>query len=426
MMEVVEVGLYTLFEALSIVFCLHYLYGEKIHFDAITAIYILVDVVWMSIMQIFHLQHSWSLVFYFMVALYCGLEFGFSFKIILINNVLYMTILSGIQATIIMIFNIFLGIKRVGELDSVFINVIMLILVIGILKKCKLNKLSEILQSNEKIIVISLILVIVSTALFLVNYKQNIAFNVLYYVVLGVSILMIVVAAIDIGKHKIRMRETETELRLHKLYEQSFQNLITDICAKQHEFDNHINAIYSQHFLYKTYEELVEAQKKYCEEIINENHYNKLLSKGNPVILGFLYGKFLEIEKRKIKVLYKISIGNLDSRVPIYKMVELLGNLINNAIEAAEEKGTKEIRVVVLEEKDKIQIEVSNESEVINYKKIQEFFKKGYSEKGRNRGYGLYNVKKICEEYNIDIICENCAEEGTNWLKFGLSISKPL
>ena len=33
------------------------------------------------------------------------------------------------------------------------------------------------------------------------------------------------------------------------------KNLIDDICAKQHEFDNHINAIYSQHFLYETYDE---------------------------------------------------------------------------------------------------------------------------------------------------------------------------
>ena len=54
---------------------------------------------------------------------------------------------------------------------------------------------------------------------------------------------------------------------VHKLYEQSFQNLIDDIRARQHEFDNHINTIYSQHYLYDTYDELVEAQTLLYDEI---------------------------------------------------------------------------------------------------------------------------------------------------------------
>ena len=69
-------------------------------------------------------------------------------------------------------------------------------------------------------------------------------------------------------------------------------------------------------------------------------------------------------------------------------------------------------------------IEISNESEAIDEKKIKEFFKKGYSEKGRNRGYGLYNVGKICEEYGIAINCKNAKRENENWIVFKLVINK--
>ena len=80
----------------------------------------------------------------------------------------------------------------------------------------------------------------------------------------------------------------------------------------------------------------------------------------------------------------------------------------------------------MVERPELITIEVSNESEEIDYKRIQDFFKKGYSEKGKNRGYGLYNVKKICEEYGIAISCENKMIENKNWIVFGLLIKKPL
>lgn len=426
MIEIDEVGLYVLFEALSIVFCLHYLYGVKICFDWVTICYITVDVVWMSIIQLFQIEHYWSILIYPLIALYCGVKFGYNYKAIIVNNILYIAILSGIQATLAIIFNIILGIERVGELDSIFLNIVVLLLVVVVLRKCKLDKLSKVLQANDKIIMICLIVVIIIVSLFLYNYKKNITFNELYYTLLGISLLLIVAVSIDIGKNKMEAREAEAELRLHRLYESSFRDLIDDICAKQHEFDNHINTIYSQHFICKTYDELVDAQKKYCKEILNENHFNKLLSKGNPVILSFLYSKFLEMEKRGIDVTYKVNIEELDCNVPVYKMVEIMGNLINNAIDAVEINHKKKIYIMMVEEKDKICIEVSNQNELVDCKKINDFFKKGYSEKGKNRGYGLYNVRKICEEYGIAILHDNIVLEGENCLVFRLLINKPL
>ena len=282
------------------------------------------------------------------------------------------------------------------------------------------------LSSKEKLISISVAIVAISTALFLLTYKQDGRFSILYYAVLGIGIVLIAIVAVDIGKNRIKVHEAEAELRQYRLYAASFQNLIDDIRARQHEFDNHINTVYSQHYLYKTYEELVAAQKKYCQEIVSENRYNRLLSKGNPIILCFLYGKFSELEKRGIEITYKVAIEELEGGVPVHKIVELLGNLLNNAADAVKANGTFQINLTMIERPEAISVEVSNESEEIDYKRIQDFFKKGYSEKGKNRGYGLYNVRKICEEYGITISCENRIKESKNWIVFGLLIKKPL
>ncbi|MBD5499860.1 MAG: GHKL domain-containing protein [Lachnospiraceae bacterium] len=316
--------------------------------------------------------------------------------------------------------------EKPTELYSLAINAIMLGIVVTGLRKCKLKKLSDILNSKERLISISLLVTAVSAILFFLTSKQSNGFSILYYTVLGMCVILIGIVAVDIGKNRIKVHEAEAELRQYRLYAASFRNLIDDIRARQHEFDNHINTVYSQHYLYKSYEELVTAQKKYCQEITGENRYNKLLSKGNPVILCFLYGKFSELEKRGIEITYKVVIGELEGGVPVHKIVELLGNLLNNAADAVKANGTDRISLTMVEKPEAISIEVSNESEKIDYKRIQDFFKKGYSEKGRNRGYGLYNVKKICEEYRISISCENRMIENKNWIVFGLLIKKPL
>lgn len=426
MIEIVEVGVYALLEAVSIVVCLHYLFGEKLHFDRITICYLTVDVILMEALYLFDIGSGWSLIVFPVIFLYSGLKFGFKVKPLIINNFLWVLILTILQTTIMMLYSIVVHDNKLGELDGIIVNTILLLIVMTGLRRCKLDRLSYSLQYNEKIIWLSLTVAVIAIIIFMLNYKWNRRIEILYYIVLGTCILLIVIAAIDIGKNKIKVKETEAELRLHKLYESSFRDLIDDICAKQHEFDNHINTIYSQHHLYKTYDELVEVQKQYCEAILNDNHYNKLLSKGNPVILCFLYSQFLEIEKENIEVLYQVNIGDMECGMPVHKMVELLRNLIKNAVEAIQIRRKGKLKVSITEENARIQIEIANESEFIEEKKIRDFFKKGYSEKGSNRGYGLYNVGKICEEYRAALLCKNEEREGNNWLIFRVIIDKPL
>ncbi|MFT5875328.1 MAG: two-component system sensor histidine kinase AgrC [Clostridium sp.] len=49
-------------------------------------------------------------------------------------------------------------------------------------------------------------------------------------------------------------------------------------------------------------------------------------------------------------------------------------------------------------------VEVRNSGKTISPDKIENIFKRGFSTKeGNNRGYGLYNIKKIAEKNGTDV-----------------------
>lgn len=419
------VSLCLLFEVLAVLKCIHALYGKMFNKDSKAVIFVIIEVLLIQFVRIMKIDDAYTMLMYGGVIVYCGIQFKWKIRELIINNIACIFIISIIQASLIILLSIIGKTESIGQKQIMFINIATFFLTALLTKVCNLTKVARILQKNEKIIVVTLFAIFVSMLFFIINYRNDKGINVIYYAVMILSVILIVATVIDIGKHKMKVNEMEAELRLHKLYESSFQSLIDDIRARQHEFDNHINVIYSQHYLYRTYEELVEVQKKYCKNIVAENSYNKLLSKGNSIVIGFLYSKFSEAERLGIHIDYKVQIGDMKSNVPMHKIIELLGNLLNNAMEAL--TGYEELnqmRVVILEQTHEIAINVSNECKNIEYEKMQNFFIKGYSEKGEKRGYGLYNVKKICEEYNIVMESVINQNEGIDWLNYMLIINK--
>ena len=92
-----------LLEALSVVICLHYLYGEKFRLDIKTTVFLAIDMILMSIIQYYGWPQTVSVLIYPIIIGYCSVKFGFHVKEIIVNNVLYMIIVSLIQCMIICI-----------------------------------------------------------------------------------------------------------------------------------------------------------------------------------------------------------------------------------------------------------------------------------------------------------------------------------
>lgn len=408
-----------LLEALTIVFCLHYLYGEKFKLDIYTTSFLAIDMIVMTIINYYELSKVYTMLIYPIIAVYCGMKFGFKLKEIITNVVLCIIIVGAIQAMVMLPLCFTWDAFVFADFQLMLTNCVAFLIVLFALPKCRIDKFKKYIQNKEKILTVSLIVCFIIIMILLLSYKGFKLFEINQTILLLISLVFVFLLTGQASEYKVRAKRVETELKMHKLYEDSFQGLIQNIRSRQHEFDNHINTIYSQHYIYKTYEELVQEQKEYCQLVTKENRFNKLLTKGNSVIIGFLYGKFIEIDKKGIDITYEIGINGSNQRIPDYKIVEILGNLIKNAVEALEKaEDLNKLFVLFAENEDFIEIEVRNESPYISYEEIDSFFDKGFSKKGKDRGFGLYNVKSICSEYMLDIYCENKETDGQNWLSF--------
>lgn len=420
--------IFVFLEAVTVLILLNALYGQKMHLDWISVLFIICDCVLMSLIRFCGLNQNSSFIIYFALLVYCIMEFKTKISEMIVNMVLLAIIMMGIQLPALLILDV-LGdtIKGYEDLSVAIINAVILAIVIIIIKKIDLHTISTSFLRKGKIIGIILIFESTLLAFLLYQYKSAQGEVPVQYIVITGVLVLILMLCVHTLLYKIRFREKQAELEAYKTYSAAFSDLITQIRARQHEFDNHISALCNLHYICKDYDELVQEQSKYAKDVISNNRFHKLLVSGNPVIAGFLYGKLSSIQEQGIEVTYTFHISEFTSKIPVYLVVELVGNLLKNAVEAVKtQQVEKQIHLSCTENENEFCLGVRNRSEKIPLDEIGRFFEKGYSSKGSGRGLGLYNVKEICEKYGVDIVCDNTEIDDKNWFLIELHIkNKP-
>lgn len=211
------------------------------------------------------------------------------------------------------------------------------------------------------------------------------------------------------------IRNQEKELKMYRLYIQPLEELVKEIRARQHEFDNHINAILNMHLTVDNYEELVEKQSQYILEIRRDSasKFLPLLRISDKVLAGFLYSKIVsspenadtDVEVRNWQILFRTSEHNL---------IEIVGVLVDNAYEAVSETGGR-VRIFLDSREDKMVFEILNEYRRISFEELERFFENGYTtkdSKNGRRGVGLARVKSLIQKADGEItVAQEMIEE---------------
>lgn len=240
-----------------------------------------------------------------------------------------------------------------------------------------------------------------------VDFLVSGTFDYRIFLMFLLMVVVIVWGIADWRKNYILMQQKESELKLYQHYIQPLEELVKEIRAKQHEFDNHMNAILNMHLTVDNYEELVARQSAYITEVIKDDdsrQYLPLLRISDKVLAGFLYSKIVrapsyiktEVEVRSLEIISGISEHHL---------IEIVGTLVDNAYEACSEERNQVI-VELDSEDDKLVFIIKNQVGRIKLENINRFFEKGYSTKSEDgrHGLGLYNAKMLIERYRGDII----------------------
>lgn len=395
---------YQFVEILTIIICLHYLYGKKLALDKGTCLFIVFYLSTCQMILKYDLPRIASLCMYPVLGGYCFWKFRSTFRKSVINIVMCLILVSAFQ--LLFIFPVIVRIDELRDFVIFMVNVLTLITVVLLQRKVNLKVFSDFIYKQKFVCDISFGIIFSIILAALIQFKLEYTIGIFTYIMLIFFIGMYIAFYLGYMKLQNAIREKDESLCLHKKYEQSYEELIRDIRIKQHDFNNHITAIYGQIYTCDSLDELVDAQKSYCEKLVSDTQLYKLLRFKDTVISGFLYQKLCDIEKREIKLKCDVKTDNFKVSMPETVLVEILGILIDNAVEEAEKTDEKEIVVSVEETEKGIQVSVENSSRPIAETELSSMFDLGSSTKGERRGIGLFKVKKYCLEYGAQIVVE--------------------
>lgn len=202
---------------------------------------------------------------------------------------------------------------------------------------------------------------------------------------------------IDAGKRK-------TQLELNKLYYSAYEELIQSMREKQHDYKNHINAM--QGILYSTdnCNIAIEELKKYLGSLTNKvDNLRVLTMVENPLIAGFINYEITRAINMGVDVKQSCVMPNISIKIPEYQIVEMLGILLDNAIEAMNNSEEKKMIIELRIDNQKLVFSVQNSCKNVTSSDFRVFFKNGYSTKGVNRGIGLAKLKNMVEQNGGDV-----------------------
>lgn len=236
--------------------------------------------------------------------------------------------------------------------------------------------------------------------------------------------VMVVWGIIDWKMNYDVIRKQEEELKMYQLYIQPLEELVKEIRARQHEFDNHMNAVLNMHLTVDNYEELVERQSLYIKEAIDTDakEYLSLLRISDKILAGFLYSKIISV-KGNVRTILDVRQMEIVSKVSEHDVIEMIGILIDNAYEACTGENQKVI-ILLDSVEDRIVFEVKNEVFDMEMSDIQKFFVKGWSTKEENgsRGLGLYRAKQLADKTKSEITASLETIEGKKYISFHVII----
>ena len=178
-------------------------------------------------------------------------------------------------------------------------------------------------------------------------------------------------------------------------------DLIEDVTGRQHDFDNILTGIRMLPYTHTDYSSLKEALISSSDEVISEYRTTELLKINMFVIAGFIYSKQKQAEKAHKKLNIVVHSYLLESRMPEYELVRVLGILIDNALEAISEHDSMTLH---LDSRDgRIIITTLNKGPLLTPEIRAKLFTAGYTTKTCDRqkhGLGLYNLRRLVFKYN--------------------------
>ena len=195
--------------------------------------------------------------------------------------------------------------------------------------------------------------------------------------------------------------------------------LVDSMRANNHDFTNKLHVI-----LGLLQMQMYDEAASYIENItiVQRETISKIMSAvKEPAVAALLIGKTARASELNVKfILQEGSVfSKSDYPIPTETLVTIIGNLIDNAFDAMNEANTdlekpKELLFGIYSKPNALLITANDTGVGIKEENKEQVFENGYSTKGKGRGTGLYQVKRLVENLGGEILLDSQYGTGTS------------
>lgn len=191
-------------------------------------------------------------------------------------------------------------------------------------------------------------------------------------------------------------REIEGNLLKEHLHQ--IEDMFHSLSILRHEHTRHLQTLQAMLYLGEN-----EEARRYLDGLA-ESYWeiNEFVYVGHPALSALVNAKKKLAELKNVEFAVAVKTDNLGVlEIPPWDLCSIMGNLLDNALEAAvKDQKQKRVSLEIKEEDDNIVFYLHNSGAKIPATRQKQIYEPGYTTSGSEaRGFGLYLVKKLVDKY---------------------------
>ncbi len=194
-----------------------------------------------------------------------------------------------------------------------------------------------------------------------------------------------------------QLESKRQELEYQLFYNKTLESIMNNLRRFKHNYNNML-AVINGYIMVKRWDEL----KNYMGEILQQENkdavFNNLmlLKIKNAGLFGLITNKIQYASERGIdmKIIIDDDIGEVGIRIS--ELCEIMGILLDNAIEASSESDERHLKFIIGKTNGSISFTIENSFK--EQPDVQKIYEKSYSTKGRDRGLGLWILNNMIKK----------------------------
>lgn len=248
------------------------------------------------------------------------------------------------------------------------------------------------------ILVQTLFLMLINTSIIAGNNISALKAAIPY---LNFLLVAMCIVTLFIIKNIENQAKYQAKTLLLKSHLNQVENILKNTEIQRHEYSRHMQTIQALIELNR-----IETAKKYINGITSQYWSNNILFHNDqPAISALINSKNSVAQINNIDFAVAVKCDLSDISMPVWDLCSVLGNLLDNALEAAANDPEPRVGIEFKYEDGFYAIYIINNGSRIS--EPSRIFEAGFTTKGsEGRGYGLYIVQKLVNQHKgtIDII----------------------